>query len=399
MRSFFDDRLFLKTEAAYEIYKAVKDLPIIDYHCHLDERAIAEDRRFADIGELWLAGDHYKWRAMRLSGVSERLITGDATFKEKFMAYAAILPRLIGNPLYYWTHMELKAVFGIEQPLNADTAEEIYNKANERLATLSVRKLLDRFDVRFLATTDDPESELAYHGTYGNTVVSPTFRPDRCFAEGMDKRYLEKRLDYFVSRGCKIADHGFDNVAENTADLEWLMAACHERDMLLQLHFGTFRNINSRAFATIGRDSGYDVMRGSVDTDAVARLLDKMASRDQLPRTVLYSLNDTATRTLSAISGGFPRVLIGAAWWFNDTASGIRRHLDTVAEYAALGTSLGMLTDSRSFSSYPRFEFFRRLLADYIGDKVTAGEYDAASAVALARDICYGNVSAALGLQ
>ena len=398
MRSFFDEGLFLRNDAAKDIYAAIKDLPIIDYHCHLDENAIAENKTFANIGELWLGGDHYKWRAMRLCGVDEYYITGGATWQEKFNAYAAVMPKLIGNPLYYWTHMELKSVFGITEPLNAASASRIWDAANKVLAGVDVRSLLQKFKVEFIATTDDPDSMLSKHGTYGKTAVTPTFRPDRCFAEGVSKAHLEKRLDYFVEHGCKIADHGFDNVAKDPADLEWLMAACHERDLVLQLHFGTFRNINSATFKSIGRDSGFDVFRGTVDTDGIAHLLDKMAGQGKLPRLVLYSLNDAATRPLAAISGAFPGVLIGAAWWFNDTLSGIRRHLDTVAEYAALGTNLGMLTDSRSFSSYVRFDFFRRILADYIGEKVELGEYDKASAVKLATDISYNNVKEFLKL-
>lgn len=398
MKNFFDDTLFLKSKSAEKIYAAIKDLPIIDYHCHLDESAIAENKRFANIGELWLGGDHYKWRAMRLCGVDERYITGEATWQEKFFSYAAVMPKLIGNPLYYWTHMELKSVFNITEPLNEISAPRIWAQANKVLESVDVQSLLSKFKVEFIATTDDPESTLAKHGRYGGVAVTPTFRPDRCFAEGMDKKYLEKRLDHFVEKGCKIADHGFDNVASDPADLEWLMAACYERDLVLQLHFGTFRNINSAAFSKIGRDSGFDVFRGTVDTDAVAKLLDKMAGQGKLPRTVLYCLNETAVRPLAAISGAFPGVLIGAAWWFNDTLSGIRRHLDIVSEYAVLGTNLGMLTDSRSFSSYVRFDFFRRILADHIGDKVEAGEYDERSAVALATDISYNNVKEFLKL-
>ena len=392
MSRFFDKDLLLRTEQAKAIYSEIKDLPIIDYHCHLNENEIAENRRFETIGELWLGGDHYKWRAMRLCGVPEKYITGDSTWQEKFRAYATVLPKLIGNPLYYWSHMELSMIFGITEPLSGDNADSVFARANEVLQTLDVRGLLKRFRVEFIATTDDPESPLSRHGVYDGVKVTPTFRPDRCFAEGLDKKQLEKRLDYFVSKGCRIADHGFDNIGENAEDLAWLMAACHERDLVLQLHFGTFRNINSGALAAIGRDAGFDVFRGTVDTDGIARLLDRMAGQGKLPKTVLYSLNETATRPLAAISGAFPDVRIGAAWWFNDTVSGIRRHLDIVAEYAALGTNLGMLTDSRSFSSYVRFDFFRRILADYIGEKVALGEYDAAAAVQLARDISYNNV-------
>ncbi|MBQ8345234.1 MAG: glucuronate isomerase [Clostridia bacterium] len=392
MRDFFDSNLLLEGESAQRIYQEIRDLPIIDYHCHLNEKEIAEDKQYESIGELWLAGDHYKWRAMRLCGVEERLITGNASYHDKFLAYAAIMPKLIGNPLYYWTHLELQQIFGISLPLNRDTAEEIWKRANEVLQGLSVRSLLKQFKVEFIATTDDPESPLSYHGTVDGIRLTPTFRPDRCLAEGMDKKALEKRLDFFVEKGCRIADHGFDNVGEDTSDLEWLMEACADRGLLLQLHFGTFRNINSQAFSAIGRDAGFDVFRGTVNTDGIACVLDRMSGKGKLPATVLYTLNDAYARPLAAISGGFRNVYMGAAWWFNDTVEGIRRQLDTVAEYAALGTNLGMLTDSRSFSSYVRFDFFRRILASYIGRKVDLGEYDGAAAATLAKDISYYNV-------
>lgn len=396
--SFFDDKLLLSGDTAQKIYDAISKLPIIDYHCHLNEEEIKCDKHFSDIGELWLSGDHYKWRAMRLCGVDESYITGNRSYKEKFLKYAEIMPKLIGNPLYYWTHMELVQIFGITEPLNKDSAEDIYKKANAVLKDLSVQKLLEKFDVEYIATTDDPFSDLHNHGDINGVKVRPTFRPDRCFSEGADKTTLEERLDYFVSKGCKIADHGFDNF-DDTENLEWLIEKCYEKGIVLQLHFGTFRNINSDALRAIGKDSGFDVFRDFVATDALAKLLDKMnAILGGLPKIVLYPLNDACLRAVCAISGAFPNVLVGAAWWFNDTVSGINRQLETVSEYAVLGTNLGMLTDSRSFSSYVRFDFFRRILASFVADKVDKGEYDEKSAIALAKDIAYNNVKEALGL-
>lgn len=396
--SFFDDKLLLSGDTASKIYDAVASLPIIDYHCHLNEQDIKEDKHFSDIGELWLAGDHYKWRAMRLCGVDESYITGNHSYEEKFYKYAEIMPKLIGNPLYYWTHMELVQIFGITEPLNKDTAEDIYVRANAVLKDLSVQKLLKKFKVEYIATTDDPLSDLNNHGDFDGVKVCPTFRPDKCFKEGVDKALLEQRLDYFISKGCKIADHGFDDFSD-TRDLEWLIEKCYEKGVVLQLHFGTFRNINSNAFATIGADSGYDVFRDFVATDKLAALLDKMnAKLGGLPKIVLYPLNDACLRAVCAISGAFSNVLVGAAWWFNDTVCGIRRQLETVSEYAVLGTNLGMLTDSRSFSSYVRFDFYRRILCSFIADKVDKGEYDFSSAISLAKDIAYNNVKEALGL-
>lgn len=395
---FFDKNLLLSSKEAERIYDQIKDLPIIDYHCHLSDKEIREDKRFSDVGELWLAGDHYKWRAMRLCGVDEEYITGDKSFKEKFFKYAEIMPKLIGNPLYYWSHMELVEIFGIDTPLNKDTADEIYEKANAVLKDLSVSKLLEKFKVEYIATTDDPFSALENHGDVNGVKVRPTFRPDRCFAENVSKEELSERLDYFISKGCKIADHGFDDF-ENTENLEWLIEKCYEKNIVLQLHFGTFRNINSAAFSTIGRDSGFDVFRDYIATDKLAKLLDKMNTKlGSLPQIVLYPLNDACLRAVCAISGAFRNVRVGAAWWFNDTVEGIKRQLETVSEYAVLGTNLGMLTDSRSFSSYVRFDFYRRILSSFIADKVEKGEYDRSGAVALAKDIAYNNVKEVLAL-
>ncbi len=395
---FFDKNLLLSSKEAERIYNQIKDLPIIDYHCHLSDKEIRDDKRFSDIGELWLAGDHYKWRTMRLCGVNEEYITGGKSFKEKFFKYAEIMPKLIGNPLYYWSHMELVDIFGIDTPLNKDTAGEIYDKANAVLKDLSVSKLLEKFKVEYIATTDDPFSALENHGDINGVKVRPTFRPDRCFAENVSKEELSHRLDYFISKGCKIADHGFDDF-ENTENLEWLIEKCYEKNIVLQLHFGTFRNINSTAFSTIGRDSGFDVFRDYIATDKLAKLLDKMNTKlGSLPQIVLYPLNDACLRAVCAISGAFRNVRVGAAWWFNDTVEGIKRQLETVSEYAVLGTNLGMLTDSRSFSSYVRFDFYRRILSSFIADKVQNGEYDGSGAVALAKDIAYNNVKEVLAL-
>ena len=396
--AFFDEKLLLNGKTAEKIYAEIKDLPIIDYHCHLNEREIKENKHFETIGELWLAADHYKWRAMRLCGVDEDYITGEKSFKEKFLKYAEIMPKLIGNPLYYWTHMELAQIFDVHEPLNSESAERIWEKANKVLKTVGVQALLAKFKVEYIATTDDPFSTLENHGDINGVKVRPTFRPDACFAKKVSKKALAERLDYFVSRGCKIADHGFDDF-DNTGDLEWLIEKCYEKGILLQLHFGTFRNVNSKAFETIGRDAGFDIFRDHISTDKLAYLLDKMTKKlGGLPNIVVYPLNDAYLRPLATLSGAFENVRVGAAWWFNDTVCGIKRQLETVSEYAVLGTNLGMLTDSRSFSSYVRFDFYRRILASFIGEKVDKGEYDEKSAVSLAKDIAYNNVKEVLGL-
>ena len=397
MKNFFGEDYLLQCESSKKIYSAIKDLPIIDYHCHLDDKEIKENKTFSDIGELWLSGDHYKWRAMRLCGVSEDYITGYKSFKAKFCKLAEVMPNLCGNPVYAWAHMELKQIFGIEKPLNSDTVKEIWDEANEKLKTLSVRKLLKKFNVEYIATTDDPFSTLENHGDIDGVKVRPTFRADTRFNEEVSKADLEKRLDYFVSKNCKIADYGFDFVSENDENLLWLIEKCYERKMILQLHFGTFRNVNSAAFKTCGKDSGFDVMRGSIDADALVKVLDKENSKlGGLPTIIVYPLNDYDLRALATLTGAFPMVKTGAAWWFNDTLGGIKHQLETVAEYSVLGTQFGMLTDSRSFSSYVRFDYYRRILSSFIGEKVDSGEYDEAAAEKLAKNIAYYNIKGAL---
>lgn len=440
---FFDDKLFLHGKDAAELYETVKDLPIIDYHCHLNARDIAENSGFADIGEMWLKGDHYKWRAMRLCGVKEKYITGDASWYEKFTAYAGIMPKLIGNPLYYWTHLELKNIFGINIPLCAENAAAVWDRANEVVKNLKVSDLLDKFRVEYIATTDDPADSLEYCGKYGNTVVAPTFRPDKAFSlsgdylkklsdvsgenafcfEGFFKA-LVKRLDFFCSAGCRISDHGFGNLrcekitADSAANifargekstedekqafflygLEYMAAEYKKRKMAMQLHFSAFRNVNSYMFSSTGADSGFDVIGEEINIFAAAAFLDRLNSAGALPKTVLYSLNPQAVKKLAVLSGAFPNVFMGAAWWFNDTVEGIRKQLSEIAEYAVLGTSLGMLTDSRSFASYVRFDFFRRILCGYVGGLTEKGEYSMQSAAELVKDICCNNIKEFLNL-
>lgn len=442
MKNFFDDNVLLKSDTAIRLYNEIKDLPIIDYHCHLDQKKIASDDKFSDIGELWLSGDHYKWRAMRMCGVDEKYITGDSTFEEKFMHYAEILPNLMGGPLYYWTHMELKQVFGINKPLNKNTAKEIYDEANKKLASLSVRKLLKLFNVEFVATTDDPIDDLAYHKKYDDTLVTPTFRPDKLYNFDVDyieklgkaanieiktledyKKALISRLDFFVSKGCKISDHGFSDFPGSFASEEeakelfsklgkltndekdsllgylfiFLFKEYKKRNIIVQLHFSVTRNINSPMFNKIGVDAGFDVIGKECNLDNCMKFLDKLSDEDR-PTIILYTLNPNQIAPLSCISGAFRNVLIGAAWWFNDTLLGIRRNLELVSEYACIGTNLGMLTDSRSFSSYSRFDFFRRILANFVAEKVDDGEYTMEDAITLVKNISYYNIKRRLGI-
>ncbi len=441
MNSFFGEDVLLSGTSSKEIYSSIKDLPIIDYHCHLDQAAIQADKKFTDIGELWLAGDHYKWRAMRMCGVDEYFITGEASFHEKFLHYAEILPQLCGNPLYYWTHFELKQVFGINKVLNKESAEEIYAEANEKLKTLSVQKLLKLFRVQFVATTNDPTEDLKDHGKVNETDVTPTFRPDKLYS--FDSKYIEElgkvvgyslndldsfqkalgeRLDFFKSKGCRITDHGFRSFPKSYATYEeakalylkrdsltasekdslfgyllvFLMKEYKKRGLLMQIHFSVVRNINTPMFHKVGVDAGFDVIAEGVNVGDLIRFLDQLSDEER-PTIILYSLNPEMLREVACITGAFRNVIVGAAWWFNDTLLGIRRNLEIVSEYAAIGTNLGMLTDSRSFSSYSRFDFFRRILSSFLGEKVDAGEYLLEDAKKLAYNISYGNIKKLLG--
>lgn len=432
---FFDQNLLLYNETGKALYETVKALPIIDYHCHLDQKKIANNDAFSDIGELWLAGDHYKWRAMRMNGVDEYYITGKASYHEKFLAYAKILPNLIGNPLYYWTHLELKQVFDIHVPLNEYNAEEIYRAANEKLKDLRVQKLLRNFGVEFIATTDDPIDTLSDHKQYGDLRVTPTFRPDKLFL--FEDSYLEKlgeaanisihtledllaaladRLDFFVQKGCRMADHGMDAFPESYASREeasalfrdratltaaqqeqlkgfllvWLSKEYAKRNISVQLHIAVTRNVNPGTFAICGPDSGFDVISEMPSVQNVLGFFRQIPDEER-PQTILYTLNDANLSSMACICGAFRNVRMGAAWWFNDTVEGIRKNLKIISEYASLGNNLGMLTDSRSFSSYCRFDFFRRILCDYVGNLVEKGEYDPGSARTLVENICYYN--------
>ncbi len=434
--NFFNKDLFLTAQSSKVIYKEIKDLKIIDYHCHLDPHLIKLNLKLNDIGEMFLAKDHYKWRAMRLCGVDEKYITGNATFFDKFKEFARILPKLLGNPLYYWTHLELQQVFGIYGPLNEDTAEEIYNKANKTIKGLSIQTLLKKYNVEYVATTNDPLENLSDNGTYDSITVNPTFRPDKLFS--FDKEYFKQlskvvgydinnaetlknairdRLDFFVSKGCKITDHGFNafptsyykdtdvntlfkstkKLTDEQKDgyfgwlLSYLMELYKERNLVVQMHFSVLRNVNEKRFQEIGVDSGFDIIGNETPIEPIISFLNRLDDEHR-PTIILYSLNPNAIKKLACISGAFRNVHIGAAWWFNDTVEGIKENLKIISEYAAIGTNLGMLTDSRSFTSYSRFDFFRRLLADFIGKKVDSGEYTIKDGIKLAQDISYNNI-------
>lgn len=470
MKEFMDENFLLKTETAKILYHhyAAK-MPIIDYHCHVPPKEIAEDKRYANITELWLGGDHYKWRAMRSNGIDEKFITGDASDYEKFRAWAKTMPKLIGNPLYHWTHLELQRYFGYDGILNEDTCDDVWALCNEILERpdMSARSIIRNSGVKLLCTTDDPIDDLRYHKQLAaddsyDVKVLPAFRPDKGLnvertgydayiaslseAAGMPitdiaslKAAYVKRLDYFDALGCKTADHGFDEfvpfaqetypgqaddifraaIAGKAATIEEMKIfktammiffgeQYTKRNWIMQLHFGVLRNVNPVMFRTLGPDTGFDIIGGANCISDIARLLGYLRARDILPRTILYSINPSDNAGLDALigafqenAGGMPRVQHGSAWWFNDNKTGMRAQIKSLANMSVLGNFVGMLTDSRSFVSYPRHEYFRRILCDVIGEWVELGEYpmDIDTLAQMVCDISYNNTKDFFGFE
>ncbi len=451
MKTVINDDFLLDTAAAKRLYKNYAEgMPLIDYHCHLDPGQIAEDKRFSDVGELFLGGDHYKWRAMRVHGVPERFITGDASFREKFFAFADVLPLCAGNPLYHWTHLELKRYFGIDEALTSESAGRIFDRCSSLLATdgYSARGLMRKSNVKTVCTTDDPADSLdAHRGILESGFeirVLPAFRPDKAVAISKDtflpyiektgaqtlsglKAWLSSRMDHFASRGCRLSDHGLDFIPfrEGDADAVFSKALSGEKlteeeseiymtDMLLflgreysrrgwamQLHFGTMRNNSTRAFRSLGPDTGFDAMKDGNNARKLSRLLDSLDSDGSLPRTILYSLNPNDLYMLGALAGCYAeegvrtKIQLGSAWWFNDQKDGMEAHLRALSNLGVLGDFIGMLTDSRSFVSYTRHEYFRRILCSLVGRWVENGEYpdDEAALERIISGVCYRNAA------
>ena len=443
MKEFMGKDFLLGTDAAEKLFfDYAQKLPVIDYHCHLKPSEIAEDKRYDSITEVWLGGDHYKWRAMRGAGVEERCITGDADPYEKFLAWAKTMPACVGNPLYHWTHLELQRYFGITEPLSEKNAKYVYDLCNEKLRdpAFSARGLITRSDVELVCTTDDPADDLRYHKAIAadksfKTRVLPTFRPDKAlnihkkgFAEYIEKlgaaagrkiadfdalkAALADRLDFFCAVGCRISDHALDTFAfapvcdekadaalkkalagETLTDCEcavyrstlmvWLGRQYARRNVAMQLHLAAMRDVNSRMFAKLGPDTGYDAIEDAPVASALAKLLDAMDQAGELPRTILYSLNPCHNEALIALATSFNegpargKIQLGSAWWFNDQLDGMRRQMTALASVGLLSGFVGMLTDSRSFMSYPRHEYFRRILCDMLGGWMERGEVPA----------------------
>ncbi len=461
MKAFMDKDFLLTTPTARTLYHdyAAK-MPIVDYHCHISPKEVFENRRFETITQVWLGGDHYKWRVMRSNGVDEKYITGDATDREKFQKFSEALPRAIGNPMYHWCHLELKTYFGYEGDLNADTAEEVWNLCNAKLAeeNMSVRGLIAQSNVAFIGTTDDPIDDLVWHKKIAEdesfgTAVAPSFRPDK--ALNIDKagwkEYLQQlsaasgiaidtaaklqealasRIAYFNEAGCCASDHGLDYVVCRIADdaavetvfqkgmagesitveemeifKTALLIFCGRQyakyGWVQQWHYNCLRNTNSVMFAKLGADTGFDTINTINCSAAVAGLLDALNKTGELPKTVIYSLNPADNELLGTIIGAFQgteiagKIQHGSGWWFNDTKTGMIAQMTSLANLGLLGNFIGMLTDSRSFLSYTRHAYFRRILCELIGNWVENGEYPANMKTlgALVQDICYGNAA------
>lgn len=455
-----DENFLLTTETSRHLYhKHAADLPIIDYHCHLSPKMIAEDHRFSTITELWLGGDHYKWRALRANGVEERCITGDADDWEKFLKWAETVPYTFRNPLYHWTHLELRTAFGITETLNPESARRIYDACNAKLAEegMTARGLMRRYNVKVVCTTDDPVDSLEYHEAIRESgfeiKVLPTWRPDKAMAVSDPVQYkaylsllssvsgvevasydslisaLRIRHDFFAARGCKVADHGvsefpwaecspeqagklFDKVyagealgALETVQLQTaiLLDLCrmnHEKGWVQQFHFGPMRNVNSRMFAKLGPDAGFDTIGDWSSGQALARFLNALDTDDSLAKTILYNINPAENHVIAAMCGNFQdgsvpgKIQFGSGWWFNDQIDGMRKQMNALSNQGLLSRFVGMLTDSRSFVSYPRHEYFRRILCDLVGRDVEEGlipESEMKRVEGMIEDICYYN--------
>lgn len=444
----------LKNETGRRLYEEyAAGQPIIDYHCHLSPEQIAKDKRFSDLTELLLGGDHYKWRQMRSAGIDEALITGDGDPYEKFAAFASIMPGLIGNPLYHWTALELKRYFDIDEPLCAESARRIYDACGEKLQdpAFSARRLILRSHVRALCTTDDPLDCLAFHHQLREegfpVKVLPTFRPDK--ALGVEKEsfplymqaagvtsyegllaFLSARVAFFASYGCRLSDHSLERVAFSAKDpqvafdkaMAGQVPSVEEADAFrtgvmlhlggvyrahgfaMQLHIGALRNNNTRMFRRLGADAGFDSMNDFGIAEGLSRLLDHMEDGAGLPKTILYTLNPKDNYVLGSMIGNFQsspagKMQFGSGWWFNDNRDGMEAQLCALANLGMLSTFVGMLTDSRSFVSYPRHEYFRRILCNLLGKWVEEGEYprDEAALGKLVTDICYRNAERYFG--
>ncbi|MDO5519555.1 MAG: glucuronate isomerase, partial [bacterium] len=443
MKQFMDKDFLLSTETAKVLFHDYAETtPVLDYHCHINPREIAEDRQFENITQVWLGGDHYKWRLMRSAGVEERYITGDASDREKFQKWAETLGKAIGNPLYHWSHLELQRYFGFDGYLNGDTAEEVWNLCNAKLAEkdMSVRNLIKKSNVTLICTTDDPIDTLEWHEKIAadesfDVQVLPAWRPDKAmniekpeFTTYLKQLYdvsgkhidnfedlkavLRARMSYFNTRGCKVSDHALEYVMYSPATEEEIEAifakrlngeavtkeeelkyktACmiffgkeyHALGWVMQLHYGCKRDNNELRYKQLGPDTGYDCINNYAPSAQMADLLNALNIADELPKTIIYSLNPNDNEAIGTILGCFQdstataKIQQGSAWWFNDHKVGMQNQMISLGNLGYLAGFVGMLTDSRSFLSYTRHEYFRRILCDLFGTWVENGEYPA----------------------
>jgi len=442
METFLDNNFLLKSNTANLLFKNyAKDLPIIDYHCHINPQDIAYDRKFKNITEIWLEGDHYKWRLMRSNGIPENFITGNSSDYEKFFAWAKTIPNSLGNPVYHWTHLELKRYFGIDEPLSEENAAYIYRTCNQILSQkdMSVRGIIKKSNVQIICTTDDPCDDLVTHEIISSDPdctfsVLPGFRPDNLInihkvqfvsyikklselcsfhIENMDdlRKAIAMRVAFFNDHGCVLSDQALDpclyqeatedelnniltkalnsqpinqveKAAYQTAILTSLAGEYHAKGWVMQIHFGSIRDIASRMFSSLGPNTGYDAIDDTSNARNLASLLDKFDSLGILPKMVIYPMNSTQNSVVATIAGCFhtdgaypSKIQFGSAWWFNDHKAGIEKQLSDLSSTGLLGSFIGMLTDSRSFLSYTRHEYFRRILCNFIGQIVEDGEY------------------------
>ena len=459
MKTFMDKDFLLNSNTAKTLYhNHAAKMPIFDYHCHLPAVEIAEDKTYENITQMWLYHDHYKWRAMRSFGIDEKYITGDATDFEKFNEFAKMMPYLIGNPIYHWSHLELRRYFNIEETLSEKTAEIIWEKANLSIKenNLSARKLIEMSEVVYIGTTDDPADDLIYHKKIREDesfkcLVRPTFRPDKAlkiknegfidYIKALGKlenieiktysellKVLKNRLDFFVENGCNITDHSLERVyfenstieeveeifvkvlsGETISDKEAykyitftlisLGKMYSEKNLVMQLHIGALRNNNTRMFNKVGVDAGFDSIDDGEIAYSLSRILDSLDVEDKLPKTILYCLNPKDNEVLGTMIGNFQgggiagKIQFGSGWWFNDQKDGMERQLMALSQLGLVSKFVGMLTDSRSFLSFTRHEYFRRILCNYIGNLVENGEYpnDLDILGQIIEDICFNN--------
>ncbi|WP_279168704.1 glucuronate isomerase [Muribaculum intestinale] len=464
MKPFMDENFLLQTPTAQKLYhEHAAGMPIIDYHCHLIPKMVADDHKFSSITEIWLGGDHYKWRAMRSNGVPERFCTGtDTTDWEKFEKWAETVPYTFRNPLYHWTHLELKTAFGIDKLLNPETAREIFEACNDKLQndpTMTARGLMRRYNVETVCTTDDPVDSLEYHKAVADSgfeiKMLPTWRPDKAMAVENPAAFrayveklaevsgveinkfqdmvdaLQKRHDFFESMGCRLSDHGIEEfyAADYTQDeidaifnkvyggkelskeeIHKFKSAMlvvfgemdHESGWTQQFHYGAIRDNNSKMFKLLGPDTGFDSIGEFTTAKSMSKFLDTLNSRGKLTKTILYNLNPCANEVIATMLGNFQdgsvagKIQFGSGWWFLDQKDGMQKQMNALSVLGLLSRFVGMLTDSRSFLSYPRHEYFRRTLCNLVGNDIENGEvpytgYEEARVNKMIEDICYNN--------